>query len=108
MPKSFGKVILVSLLIVAMAAPLAFATTARQNTLARSGDYINDDSNIFRWYATLPSYSNMVMAEVGTYDGFSAFHQALGVTYSCGENGKYGEDGCDYHFSFFKFYEEVE
>ncbi|NIO00893.1 MAG: hypothetical protein GTO42_01930 [Candidatus Latescibacteria bacterium] len=91
--KTFGKVCVVSLLVVAMAAPIALATTARQNSLARSGDYINDDSNIFRWYATLPSYSNMVMAELGTYNGFSAIDQALGITHSCGENGKYGTWG---------------
>jgi len=88
--KSFGKVFVVSLIVVALTAPLAFGTTARVRTLAESGDYLNDDSNVFRWYATLPSYSNLVMAEVGTYQGYTAFHQALGITHACGEDGKYG------------------
>ncbi len=91
--KSFGKVFVVSLIVVALAAPLAFGTTARVRTLANSGDYLNDDSNVFRWYATLPSYSNLVMAEVGTYDGYTAFHQALGITHACGEDGKFGTWG---------------
>ena len=91
--KSFGKVFVVSLVIVALTAPLAFGTTARVRSLARSGDYLNDDSNVFRWYATLPSYSNLVMAEVGTYSGYDAESQALGVTYACGEDGQYGTFG---------------
>jgi hypothetical protein len=91
--KSFGKVFVVSLLVVAMTAPLAFGTTARVRTLAHSGDYLNDDSNVFRWYATLPSYSNLVMAEVGTYAFYEAFHQALGITHACGDDGKYGTFG---------------
>jgi hypothetical protein len=88
--KSFGKVFVVSLIVVALTAPLAFGTTSRVRSLAHSGDYLNDDSNVFRWYATLPSYSNLVMAEVGTYSGYDAYHQALGITHACGEDGQYG------------------
>ncbi len=91
--KAFGKVFLVSLIVVALMSPLAFATTARVNSLARSGDYLNDDSNVFRWYGTLASYSNLVMAELGTYDMYNAYHQALGVTHACAEDGKYGTWG---------------
>ncbi len=94
MSKTIGKVCVVSLLIVALAVSFAFATTSRQNSLARSGDYINDDSNIFRWYGTLPSYSDLVLAEVGTHERFGdAEHQALGVTYSCGEEARFGTWG---------------
>ena len=91
--KSFVKVFVVSMIVVAMTAPVAFATTARVNSLAGTGDYLNDDSNVFRWYATLPSYSNLVMAEVGSFDGYSAYDQALGFTYACGEDGAYGTWG---------------
>ena len=92
--KSFVKMFVVSMMVIAITAPVALATTARVNSLANTGDYLNDDSNVFRWYATLPSYSNLVMAEVGTlYDGRYAEHQALGVTHACGEEGKYGTWG---------------
>jgi hypothetical protein len=96
--KSFSKLFVVSMLVVAMTAPVAMATTARVNSLAGTGDYLNDDSNVFRWYGTLPSYSNLVMAEVGTlyngeYGSWTAGHHALGVTRSCGEEGKYGTWG---------------
>ena len=91
--KSFVKVFVVSMIVVAMTAPVAFATTARVNSLAGTGDYLNDDSNVFRWYATLPSYSNLVMAEVGSFNGYNAYDQALGFTYACGEDGAYGTWG---------------
>lgn len=101
-------VLIVSLLVVAMAIP-ALATTTRVNSLANSGNYMADDSNIFNWYGTLPSYSNMVMAEGGQAMGYadvSAAYQALGMTKMLGDMGTVGvfllynsiEDG-----SFFAF-----
>ncbi|MBI4720631.1 MAG: hypothetical protein HY770_05330 [Chitinivibrionia bacterium] len=90
MIKAFSRVLLLSLFVVALAAPV-YATTARVNSLGGVGDYINDDSNMFRWYGVLPSYANLVMMEVGTYDGYDDVeHQAMGVTHACGEEGKWG------------------
>ncbi|MBP2680326.1 MAG: hypothetical protein H6Q78_189 [Candidatus Krumholzibacteriota bacterium] len=107
-----GKVLVLSLLVVGLCAPLALATTSRVQALAGAGSYINDDSDIFRWYGTLPSYSKMVMAEVGdirfTEDG--SYYQALGFTHDWGEDhwlGTWGifllknsiEDGSFYLFN---------
>ncbi|MCK4774291.1 MAG: hypothetical protein KAT30_05880, partial [Candidatus Krumholzibacteria bacterium] len=97
MLKSWSKIVLVSMLVIVIAAP-AFATTARVRTMAGTGDYLSDDSNIFRWYSTLPSYANMVQAEMGTWEGFSSpglspaqadfgplmDSRALGFNYACG------------------------
>ncbi len=49
-----GKVLVLSLLVVGLCAPLALATTSRVQALAGAGSYINDDSVVFRWYGTLP------------------------------------------------------
>jgi hypothetical protein len=95
MIKNWSKIVLVSMLVVAIAAP-AFATTARVRSMANTGDYLSDDSNVFRWYSTLPSYANMVQAEIGTWygpyelDGGLSDTRALGFNYACGEDGKWG------------------
>jgi hypothetical protein len=102
MVKNWSKIVLVSLLVIAFAAP-AFATTARVRALADTGDYLSDDSNVYRWYSTLPSYANMVQAEMGTWQYGYIFNgpaqpisgslmdsRALGFNYSCGEDGKWG------------------
>ena len=98
MIKNWSKIVLVSMLVIAIAAP-AFATTARVRSLANTGDYLSDDSNVFRWYSTLPSYANMVQAEIGTWndgwiysgsDGELFNSRALGFNYACGEDGKWG------------------
>ena len=102
MVKNWSKIVLVSLLVIAVAAPV-FATTARVRSLANTGDYLSDDSNVYRWYSTLPSYANMVQAEMGTWQS-SPFtmapaqadfgplmdSRALGFNYACGEDGKWG------------------
>jgi hypothetical protein len=98
MVKNWSKIVLVSLLVIAVAAPV-FATTARVRSLANTGDYLSDDSNVFRWYSTLPSYANMVQAEIGTWNSNWIYSgspgglfdsRALGLNYACGEDGKYG------------------
>lgn len=107
-----SKVLILSLLVVSFASA-AFATTSRVEALAGTSNYINDDSNIFRWYGTLPSYTRMVMAEVGQAQGafdVSATSQALGFTHNWGEDhwlGTWGvfvlqnsiEDGSFYLFN---------
>lgn len=87
-----SRVLILSLLVVMMAMP-ALATTTRVNSLANTGVYIADDSNVFRWYGVLPSYSNMVMAEAGQAIGFfdlDAQYQALGMTKTIGDMGTVG------------------
>ena len=52
-----GKVLVLALLVVGLCAPLALASTSRVQALAGASSYINDDSDIFRWYGSLPSFS---------------------------------------------------
>lgn len=96
------KTIALSLLILSLVAPLAFATTSRVASLAGAANYINDDSDVFRWYATLPSYNRMVMAELGRVSSTTGVsgqtdidvsYQALGFTHSFSEDGSWGTWG---------------
>ena len=59
-----SKAIMLAVLVLAFASA-AFATTSRVLSLANAAPYMNDDSDVFRWYGTLSSYNNMVMAEGG-------------------------------------------
>jgi hypothetical protein len=90
-----GKVLVISLLVAGLCAPLAMATTSRVQALAGAGSYLNDDSDVFRWYGTLPSYSKMVMAEAGDlrYTDGGSMYQALGFTHDWGENHAFGTWG---------------
>jgi len=98
----FFAVMLSVLVLVALAAPL-MATESRQMALAGVGPYIEDDYNIFTWYATLPSYSNTVWIGLNYgydyYDGgvraaqagpSSYNYQYMGASYGLGKEGKYG------------------
>ncbi len=92
-----SKVLVLSLLVVCLASA-AFATTSRVTALAGTSNYINDDSNIFRWYGTLPSYANLVLVEAGQATGqagsaVNTDDQALGFTYSWGEDSPLGTWG---------------
>lgn len=98
--KNWSKVVLVSLLVLMVAASLSYATTARVRSLADTGDYMSDDSNAMRWYSVLPMYANQVNAEVGTWGNrfehrfdelyFISDTRALSLNYACGEDGKWG------------------
>ncbi|UCH83965.1 MAG: hypothetical protein JSW50_16250 [Candidatus Latescibacterota bacterium] len=90
-----GKILVLSLLVTSLCVSMAFATTSRVIALGGSARYINDDSDIFRWYGTLPSYSKMVFVEAGTAFGSSGVagatdldvsYQALGLTHNWGED----------------------
>jgi hypothetical protein len=100
----FFAVMLSVLFLVATAVPL-LATDARQIALAGTGNYIEDDYNIFTWYATLPSYSNTVWIGLNYgydyYDGAVTAGAAsqgmsnnnwayMGASYGLGKEGKYG------------------
>ena len=98
----FFACMLAVLLLVAAAVP-AIATDARQMALAGVGNYIEDDFNIFTWYATLPSYSNTIWigldyyyygwysgAKAAAAQGMEAYGNYLGAAYGLGSDGKYG------------------
>lgn len=98
--KNWSKVVLVSMLVLMVAASMSFATTARVRSLAGTGDYMSDDSNAMRWYSVLPMYANQVNAEMGTWgnrpeSGFDQMYlmsdtRAMSVNYACGDDGKWG------------------
>jgi hypothetical protein len=90
MSKFFALVFAV-LFVAAAAAPL-MATDARQESMAFVGNYIEDDYNIFTWYATLPSYTNMVWVgaqDLDRYQGNDMMYY-LGASYGLGSENKYG------------------
>jgi hypothetical protein len=89
-----SKALLLSVLVVSLVASASFATTSRVQAL-QAANYINDDSDIFRWYGTLPSYTNMVMVEFGQAMGSTGpgglgsvtpSYQAIGFTHNWGED----------------------
>jgi len=94
--KKFFSLIITTALVAVLAMP-AFATDSRVIALAGTGNYIEDDYNIFNWPATLPSYSNTVWMSVhhsmfgweGDEDGFTM----IGATYGFGEDNKFGTLG---------------
>jgi len=94
--KNWSRIVLVSMLVLAMAAPV-FATTARVRSLANTGDYMSDDSNVNRWLSTLPSYANQVNAELGYWNqgatptggGIASVQDSRGLSWIFG-TGKYG------------------
>lgn len=92
MVRNWSKVLLVSLVIMALFASMAFASTSRVRSLASTGDYITDDSNVFGWYSVLPMYANQVNAEVGQWFGQGTLSdtRAMSLNYACGEEGKWG------------------
>ena len=89
-----SKILILSVLVLAMAS-VASATTSRVIALANAAPYMNDDSDIFRWYGTISSYNDMVMAELGQASGgfsgdVTADWQALGFTKSMGKDNRFG------------------
>ncbi|MBN2184382.1 MAG: hypothetical protein JW746_03540 [Candidatus Krumholzibacteriota bacterium] len=72
----------------------AFATEARLTALGRDvAPYICDDANVYSWYATLPSYSNLLIVGLWNdweYDDGDDVEAAFGLTYALGEDGAWG------------------
>lgn len=90
MSKNWSKIVLVSVMML-LVASASYATTARVNTLAGTGDYTSDDSNAHRWYSVLPMYADQVNAELGHWNSSDWFDsRAMSLNYACGEEGKWG------------------
>jgi hypothetical protein len=104
----FFAIVLSVLFLVALAVP-ALATESRQVALGNTGNFIEDDYNIFTWYATLPSYSNNLWIGLNYYsyyDGFTtaaaaegpdSYFSWLGASYGLGSEGKYGTLAMFFH-----------
>lgn len=97
------KKIVLILMMVAFAMP-AFASETRIRSLGPMvAPYIEDDSNVFMWYATLPSYSNLVTITAGYDDVYLGYdeeadyydwiYSKFGLTWAFGEEGQYGTLG---------------
>jgi hypothetical protein len=94
------KKIVLAILMIAVAMP-AFGSETRVRSLgAMTAPYIEDDSNVFMWPATLAGYANLVTITAGYYDVIK-WHDdrgyydddmtaKFGMTYGLGEDNKYG------------------
>ncbi|MBN1164177.1 MAG: hypothetical protein JXB45_06340 [Candidatus Krumholzibacteriota bacterium] len=84
-------VLFAAVMLAATFAAPAMATEARVKSLgAHVAPYIEDDYNAMTWYATLPSYANLVL--INMYDG-TPVTGAYGFTWGMGDEGKYGTLG---------------
>ncbi len=97
------KKLVLAMLIIAVAMP-AFASETRVRSLgAMTAPYIQDDSNVFMWPATLVNYANLVTVTAGYYDVIKWYDDRgyyddqmtakFGLTYGLGEDNKYGVFG---------------
>ncbi len=94
------KKIVLAMLIIAVAMP-AFASETRVRALGpMTAPYIEDNSNVFMWPATLVGYANQVTITAGYYDVVKWYDDrgefdddmtaTFGLTYGLGEDNKYG------------------
>ncbi len=89
------KVILLSLAAIMLLSGAVMATETRIASLGYyTAPYICDDANVYTWYATLPSYANLVMMTMWNYGEYEATPEGIyAMTYALGEEGKYGTLG---------------
>ena len=101
------KKLVLAMLIIAVAMP-AFASETRVRSLGEmTAPYIQDDSGVFMWPATLVGYANLVTITSGYVDvvyggsdrgGYDNDMTAkFGLTYGLGEDNKYGVFGIWWH-----------
>lgn len=94
------KKVLLALVMVAIAMP-ALASETRIRTLGPMvAPFIEDDANVFTWYATLPSYANLVTMTAGYEDVYiygsdrgwynDYIYAKFGLTYGLGEDNAWG------------------
>ncbi len=94
------KKLVLAILIIAVAMP-AFASETRVRALGpMTAPFIEDDSNVFMWPATLASYANLVTITAGYYDvvkhgenrGWydNNMTARFGLTYGLGEDNRFG------------------
>jgi len=97
------KKVLLALMMVAIAMP-ALASETRIRTLGPMvAPFIEDDANVFTWYATLPSYANLVTITAGYEDVYfygddrgwydDYLYSKFGFTYGLGEDNWLGVIG---------------
>ena len=97
------KKLLLAILMIAVAMP-AFASETRVRALGpNTAPFIEDDSNVFMWPATLASYANLVTITTGYYDVVKWYDDSseygdrmtakFGLTYGLGEDNQYGVFG---------------
>ena len=97
------KKLILAILVIAVAMP-AFASDTRVRALgSMTAPFIEDDSNVFMWPATLVNYANLVTVTAGYYDvvrwgddtGYydSEMTAKFGLTYGLGEDNRFGVFG---------------
>jgi hypothetical protein len=101
------KKLLIALMMISIAST-AFASETRIRSLGPNvAPFIADDSGVFLWYGTLPSYANLVTITAGYYDVVKWYDDSaeydddmtakFGMTYGLGEDNKYGVLGMWWH-----------
>jgi hypothetical protein len=97
------KKLVLAMLIIAVAMP-AFASDTRVRSLgSQTAPFIEDNSNVFMWPATLVNYANLFTVTAGYYDVVKSYDDRgyyddsmtaqFGLTYGLGEDNKYGVFG---------------
>ena len=97
------KKLVLAMLIIAVAMP-AFASETRVRSLGpQTAPYLEDDSNVFMWPATLVNYANLFTITAGYYDvvkygddrGYYDDYMTarFGLTYGLGEDNRFGVFG---------------
>ena len=97
------KKLILAILVIAVAMP-AFASETRVRALGpMTAPFIEDDSNVFMWPATLVNYANLVTVTAGYYDvikwgddrGYydDSMTAKFGLTYGLGEDNRFGVFG---------------
>lgn len=89
--------------------PLAFlvvpaaATPTRQVSLGGMGAYYEDDTNVLRWYGSLPDYPNRAVLDLGRYDtshdvgSERVTGQAGGLHVTFDDRGRWGTAAAYFH-----------
>lgn len=97
------KKLVLAMLIIAVAMP-AFASDTRVRSLgSMTAPFIEDNSNVFMWPATLAGYANLMTVTAGYYGVVRGYDDRgeydddmtaqFGLTYGLGEDNKYGVFG---------------
>ena len=90
--------LLLTIMLLCLFAGIARGSASRIAALGDTGDFLEDASNVLRWYGTLPAYSNTLVAELGRREeaadtGAPRLGRGLGLFFDLGEAARLGTAG---------------
>jgi len=68
----------ISLFLLCLLAPTAWATSARVNALGGGGEFFEDDYNVQRWYGSLVDYPDRFVLDSGHFNIIDGYHDQDG------------------------------